>query len=159
MLVPYISPVSSFIYTGVTTFPVAFPFQRLTSIAVACRADAQEGEGLPTIFFLTYGVDLSVTGVPAGELDSHSAYVSGSVTLTAAGVQKLAMGNTVVVYRDTYIDQDFSYTELDNFPAKSHENALGRLTLIAQEHAEKLSRAVLLSWGSDIDAETFKKLL
>lgn len=53
----------------------------------------------------------------------------GSITLSAV----VGVGNTLTVYRVTDAVQQTDYTANDSFPAESHERALDRLTLLAQE--------------------------
>lgn len=53
-------------------------------------------------------------------------------------------GVILAFIRDVPITQLTQYSELDNFPAESHENALTKLTMICQMLAESLTRAVLV---------------
>lgn len=145
MLIGPIVPWTRFTYTGVNTFPVDFPFYGLESIKV--QASNNDLSNL-VLIDLIFSLDYSVTGTKDSGDDSLEAYVDGTVTLTAAGVAKLVNGYTVAVYRETVIEQEYQYNELDNFPAKSHENALGRLTVEAQELAAKFNRALVLNPSS-----------
>lgn len=56
-----------------------------------------------------------------------------------------ASGIVLAFIRDVPITQLTQYSELDNFPAESHENALSKLTMICQMLAESLTRAVTVS--------------
>ena len=61
---------------------------------------------------------------------------SGTVTMLVAP----ASGETLTIQRSTTKTQLTDYLANDSFPAESHEEALDRLTLIAQEYEEQLSR-------------------
>ena len=137
-------------FTGVRIFSIGFPFYGTESISVRYRASA---DTLTPFTPLTAGVDFTVTGVRAGSSDSDIAFKSGSITLTDAGVEKLQNGYQVLITRETPVVQQYAYNELDNFPAKSHENALGRLTVIAQELQNKARSAVTIPPGSGESGE------
>lgn len=81
---------------------------------------------------LTLTTDYTVTGAgnPAG----------GTVTCAAAPVT----GYKVTILRNVPLDQQRDYVENDSFPAESHEEALDKLTMITQQQAEELDRAMLL---------------
>lgn len=70
---------------------------------------------------LTYGVDFSATG--GGNQDG------GSVTLNTA----YPTGYTILVYRNPPETQETVYYENGKFPAKSHEKALDKLTMLIQK--------------------------
>lgn len=53
-------------------------------------------------------------------------------------------GSRLALTLNIPITQLYQYTELDSFPAKSHEDALAKLTLICQQLKEQISRAVTL---------------
>lgn len=53
-------------------------------------------------------------------------------------------GSRLALTLNIPITQLYQYTELDSFPAKSHEDALAKLTLICQQFREQLERAVML---------------
>ena len=58
-------------------------------------------------------------------------------------------GSRIALTLNMPITQLYQYAELDSFPAKSHENALAKLTLICQQLREQISRAVLISATSE----------
>ena len=58
-------------------------------------------------------------------------------------------GSRIALTLNIPITQLYQYAELDSFPAKSHENALAKLTLICQQLKEQISRAVLISTTSE----------
>lgn len=97
-----------------TTFPIPFYFI-LNSDIYAQTADADGN-----ITDLTYGVDYSVSG--AGNASG------GSATLNAA----YASGYTILFFRDPPATQETAYYENGKFPAKSHEKALDKLTMLIQ---------------------------
>ena len=58
-------------------------------------------------------------------------------------------GSRIALTLNIPITQLYQYAELDSFPAKSHEDALAKLTLICQQLKEQISRAVLISATSE----------
>lgn len=112
------------------SFPIAFPFLEASHIEVYTRGE--DGEDIlvdPSMYTITGA------GIEAGgELTFNTAPVAGTV---------------IAIVRNVPITQLYAYTELDNFPAESHENALAKLTMIDQQQAEILSRAILVPVTSD----------
>lgn len=110
----------SYIEDGVTTvFPVPYRFKAASDLVV----DRVIGGGaLP----LQLGIDYSVTG---GATDA-----GGTLTRTAA-----TNGATLRIRRRTARSQPMIYDTGDRFPAKSHEEALDRGILIAQEQDDELA--------------------
>jgi hypothetical protein len=86
-----------------------------------------------TLKTITTHYTVSGTGNPAG----------GTVTFVTAP----ANGDAVVIFRDPALTQSTDYTPNDPFPAESHEQALDRLTMIAQRNRDLLDRAFVLSDG------------
>lgn len=81
-------------------------------------------------------------------------YMNYSVVLTGAG-GTVTTGDVlddvkIVIYRDTQQTQNTDYIEGGSFPAQAHENALDKLTLIAQEQQEELDRTLRSSIGASI---------
>ena len=148
MLISDIPSTISYVYTGVDTFPVPFSFYGLTTVKVGYRADSDPTSASPYVP-LVYEIDYTVTGVKGSENDGDQAFKSGSVTLTSVGAAKVPSNGIVVVMRETPLEQQFAYNELDNFPAKSHENGLGRQAVISQEITAKLSRVLMVPPGAD----------
>ena len=72
----------------------------------------------------------------------------GNITFLTAPVT----GETVVLKRNTTRTQETDYVANDPFPANSHEEALDRVTMIAQEIQEELQRAIKLTPLSKVDA-------
>lgn len=98
------------------TFPVPFYFILNSDISVTVAdADGNLDE-------LTYGVDFSASG--GGNPDG------GTATLNTA----YASGFTILIYRNPPETQETAYYENGKFPAKSHEKALDKLTMLIQKY-------------------------
>ncbi|HGY5040798.1 TPA: hypothetical protein ACNV29_001601 [Klebsiella oxytoca] len=97
-----------------TTFAIPFYFILNTDISVQI-ADADSN-----ITNLTYGVDYSVSGAGSAS--------GGSGRLNTA----YASGYTILFYRNPPATQETAYYENGKFPAKSHEKALDKLTMLVQ---------------------------
>jgi hypothetical protein len=75
----------------------------------------------------------------------------GNITfLTAPGSTE-----TVVLKRNTTKTQETDYVANDPFPANSHEEALDRVTMIAQEIQEELGRSIKLSKTNTMTSTEF----
>jgi hypothetical protein len=123
--------VNRYVADGSTaSFPIAFPFLEASHIEVYTRGE--DGEDIlvdPSMYTIT-GAGIE----EGGELTFNTLPVAGTV---------------IAIVRNVPITQLYAYTELDNFPAESHENALAKLTMIDQQQAEILGRAVLVPVTSD----------
>ena len=75
----------------------------------------------------------------------------GNITFLTAP----ASGETVVLKRNTTKTQETDYVANDPFPANSHEEALDRVTMIAQEIQEELGRSIKLSKTNTITSTEF----
>jgi hypothetical protein len=123
------STTTEVIYTGdgsTTAFPTTFPFFGTSTSAELTVIERTIATGAETT--KTNGTDYTVSGG------------SGTTgTVTAA----VAPANTVqwLIKRNTTKTQETDYVENDPFPAESHEDALDRLTLIAQEAAAEGEKA------------------
>lgn len=105
-------------------FPISFPFLESSHIMVLQSADGGQTESVvPNSEYTISGV-----GVEAG----------GTCTFKTAP----AVGTTIAIVRNVPITQLYAYRELDNFPAKSHENALAKLTMIDQQQQESIDRSL-----------------
>jgi hypothetical protein len=117
-------------YTGngsTTEFPVTFIFFGTTTgaeIEVVQRTIATGAEAT-----LVNGTDYTVSGGNGS---------TGTVTATTAPASTVQL----IIRRTTTETQETDYVENDPFPAESHEDALDRLTLVAQEATEASSRAL-----------------
>ena len=148
MLITDISSVAVYVYTGINTFPIPFSFFGLTTISVAYQMPSSNVAAVD----LYRNIDYTVTGTGAAVNDGTSAFFRGEVALTEVGASRIPVGCSVIIYRNTPIEQQHSYNELDNFPAKSHENALSYITAVAQELRDAIKRAIVLPIGSSEDA-------
>ena len=77
----------------------------------------------------------------------------GTITM----VTPPASGETLIIMRVVPITQLTDYVENDSFPADSHEEALDKLTFIAQQLDEELGRTLQMSAGSS-DSPTLPTL-
>lgn len=109
-----------------TAFSVPFYFLDNTHLKVVKTS----GTGVATTLVLT--TDYSVTGAGVG--------AGGTVTTVVAP----ATGEKLTILRNIPIDQQTNYVANDPFPAESHEAALDKLTMIAQQLNEITSRAIYL---------------
>jgi len=75
----------------------------------------------------------------------------GNITFLTAP----ASGETVVLKRNTTKTQETDYVANDPFPANSHEEALDRVTMIAQEIQEELGRSIKLSKTNTMTSTEF----
>lgn len=109
------------------TFVIPFRFQANSHVRAVLRHGPLAEE---TVW--TEGQDYTLIGAnqaAGGALICHAAPVAGS---------------TLVIYRDVPITQETDYVENDPFPAESHERALDKLTMIAQQLAGELQRSFKL---------------
>lgn len=105
-------------------FAAPFFFLADGDLTVVKRVNAT---GIETIQIL--GTDYTVAGAGAP---------AGSVTMTVAP----AAGTTLIILREVDLLQETDYTPADPFPAETHERALDRLTMIAQQLAEVDARSL-----------------
>lgn len=132
---------NKYIGDGITTkFPYQFPVLDASHIQVWRQTEDQSA--------------LDAAIVPSSEYSVSGAGESsgGDITFTVAP----PAGTKITVMRSTPITQLYKYTELDSFPAASHENALAKLTLISQELSENLSRAIVVSPTDDQTPEELR---
>lgn len=125
MTVP--SSTSSVTYTTDGTsaiYPIPFRFLEASHIRVTTRA----GAGPEVVEVGTYTV--AGAGNPSG----------GTVTFSPVK----AAGITVVISRNVPLTQEADYVDNDPFPAESHEDALDKLTMIAQQLKEQSDRSLRL---------------
>jgi len=128
-------------YSGdgsVTVFAYTFKIFDDDDISVILRTDATGTETVQT-----KNTHYSVSGVgDAG---------GGNITFVTAP----AVGETVVLIRQTVQTQTTDYTPNDPFPAESHENALDKLTLIIQDVQEEVDRSIKLSRTNTMTSTEF----
>jgi len=116
---------AAYLTDGVTTsFAVPFRFLAASHLRVIeVRGGAQTE--LPASAWTVSGA-----GAPAG----------GAVTIPPP----LAANGQLVILRQVPITQETHYPKNDPFPEQAHEAALDKLTMIAQQQGETLTRAVVL---------------
>jgi len=115
-------------YTGngvTTAFTVPFYFLDNTHLIVY---RTQLSTGVVTTLALTTDYTVTGAGVSSG----------GTVTCLVAPTSD----QRISILRNISLDQLTHYVDNDPFPASSHENALDKLTMIAQQLTEAINRAV-----------------
>lgn len=122
---------------GATT-AFSFPYRFLTNADLVVIKVAADG----TETTLTLNTNYTVTGA-----DDDA---GGTVTLSVAPLS----GQRVVIYRSVSITQEVDYITGDPFPAETHERALDRLTMVAQQQQDAIDRSAKLSETSTADADT-----
>ena len=79
-------------------------------------------------------------------IENKSEYDHGAnITLL---MDPLPVGATLIIIRECEIVQDVSFPINGKFPSKGNENALDKLTMIAQQQAEQISRCLKSSVGN-----------
>lgn len=107
-----------------TTFPIPFYFILNSDIA------AQIADASGNVSNLTYGVEYSVSGAGSAS--------GGSATMNSA----YPMGYRIIFLREPPATQETAYYENGKFPAKSHERALDKLTMLIQSCLTGLTLAL-----------------
>ena len=121
------------------TFPYAFKVFDQADLKVIIRSAA----GTETVKTIT--THYTVTGVGnAG---------GGNVVFTAGNIP--VTGETVVIRREAALTQATDYTPNDPFPAAAHEDALDKLTFLAQQQQEELDRSIKLSRTNTMTSTEF----
>jgi len=123
------------------------------TVSTSTRRVAYAGNGVTTVFSVPFPfadpaallVVLTVAGVDAvlslaADYNVSGGAGSGTVTMVAAP----PVGSTLLIKRETPRTQNADYVPNDPFPAESHEAALDKLTMISQETADELGRAVMV---------------
>ena len=120
-----------------TTFAYAFKIFADADLTVILRSAA----GTETVQSLTTNYTVTNAGNASG----------GNVVFVSAP----ASGVTVVIRRNMAQTQSTDYTANDPFPAESHEDALDRLTFIAQQQQEEVDRSIKLSRTNTMTSTEF----
>jgi hypothetical protein len=117
--------------TNGTTGPWTVPFRFLENshLQVVYKTAA----GVESTLVLTTDYSVAGAGDPEGTVTTVTAY---------------AAGGTVTIIRNVPATQETDYADGSDFPADSHENALDKLTMLAQQLDERMDRAIVLSAGS-----------
>jgi len=111
------------------------------------------GDGSTTVFYYDFEVlkaeDIKCIVIDTDGNETELVYQTDyTVDLTNSSVSlstPLRNGYTLVIYREVDLTQETEYPENSPFPAKSHERALDKLTMITQQLAEKVDRAIVKS--------------
>ena len=119
------------------TFAYGFKIFAAADLTVILRS----ATGTETVQTLTTHYSVTNAGVDTG----------GNVVFETAP----AAGVTVVIRRNVAQTQTTDYTANDPFPAESHEDALDRLTFIAQQQQEELDRSFKVSRTNTITSAEF----
>ena len=122
-------------YTGTgvqVDFDYTFKIQDQTQILV----ELEDSSGTVTTQTLTTHYTVSGAGTDGG----------GTITFVSAP----SATDTVILTLNIPLSQATDYVENDPFPAANHENALDKLTLIAQQLDEQVSRSVKTDSSSSI---------
>ena len=121
-----------------TVFAYTFKIFDDDDITVIVRTDSTGAESVKT-----KTTDYSVSGV--GNTNG------GNVTMVTAP----ASGETLVLRRTSAQTQTTDYVANDPFPAATHEDALDKLTFLAQEQQEELDRAIKISRTNTMTSTEF----
>lgn len=135
------STTSKVSYSGngsTTVFAYTFKVFDEDDLTVILRNDSTGNE---TVQAITTNYTVSGVGNAGG----------GNVTFVTAP----ASGITVVIRRASSQTQTTDYTPNDPFPAEAHEDALDKLTFIAQEVQEELDRAIKISRTNTMTSTEF----
>ena len=125
------------------------------------------GNGSTTVFAYTFKIlDDDEIQVIIRSSTGTETVKTKTTHYTVSGVGSSAGGNitfltaptatqTVVLRRLTTQTQETDYVANDPFPANSHEDALDRITMVAQEIQEELGRAIKLSKTNTMTSTEF----
>lgn len=112
---------------GVTT-DFSFPYRFLADADLVVILT--NASGVDTVQTITTDYTLAGEGLDTG----------GTVTMLTPP----APGEVLTIYRDMTLTQEVDYIEGDSFPSTTHETALDRLTMIAQQQQDLLDRSFKL---------------
>lgn len=116
---------------GQTSFPYTFKILDDGDISVSSYNLIT---GASTNYF-TYEYAVTGVGNDAG----------GNVVFTDSPVSSIEEGRYLVIKRNLPLTQETDYVEYDAFPAQSHENALDKLTMIAQQLKNDADQSIRLN--------------
>ena len=118
------------------------------------------GNGSTTVFTITFRflVDSHIVATLRDANGAETTWIEGThYTLTGAGGASgtltvitsptdytPASGETLVISRNVPRTQESDYGENDSFPAETHEEALDKLTMLAQQQDEATARALVV---------------
>jgi hypothetical protein len=124
------------------TLDFNFTFRALTTDAETIKAFITDGSGVNTD--LVYGD----SGINGYTVSVNSNGIGGAITVINARTSDY----TITIYREVGITQGSDYNDRNSFPAETLESNLDKLTMIAQEIDEEISRSIKIDINSSIDA-------
>lgn len=114
---------------GVTTTPFSFNYPVLAETDL--EVTIVDASGVETLKTITTHYTVVLNGSPAGATGATITF------LTAPGATE-----KVIINRKVPLTQGVDYVDDVDFPAETHEQALDRLTMFAQNHEEWIGRAL-----------------
>lgn len=121
------------------TFPYAFKVFDQADLKVIIRSSA----GTETVKTITTHYTVTGVGNAGG---GNVVFTSGNIPVT---------GETVVIRREAALTQATDYVANDPFPAAAHEDALDKLTFLAQQQQEEIDRSIKLSRTNTMTSTEF----
>ena len=140
------------------------------TVSTTTLKNTHSGNGSTTAFSYSYKIfassELKVFIRAATGAETLKAEGTGSANYAVSGVGETSGGNvtfvtapasgeTVVILRQTALQQGTDYQPADPFPAADHESALDKLTHITQELQEQLDRSFKVSRTNSITTPEF----
>lgn len=138
------------------------------TVSSTTTKNSYSGDGSTTVFAYTFKIfdddDVSVivrtdsTGSETVKTKTTDYTVSGVGNANGGNVTFVtapASGETVVLIRSTSQTQTTDYTPNDPFPASAHEDALDKMTFLAQELQEEVDRSIKVSKTNTITSSEF----
>ena len=138
------------------------------TVSSTTTKNSYSGDGSTTVFAYTFKIfdddDVSVivrtdsTGSETVKTKTTDYTVSGVGNANGGNVTFVtapASGETVVLIRSTSQTQTTDYTPNDPFPASAHEDALDKMTFLAQELQEQVDRSIKVSKTNTITSSEF----
>jgi hypothetical protein len=138
------------------------------TVSSTTTKDSYSGDGSTTVFAYTFKIfdDDDITVILRTTATGNETVQTKTTDYSVSGVGDANGGNitfvtappatqTVVLLRSTAQTQLTDYTPNDPFPAEAHEDALDKLTFIAQEIQEELGRSLKVSQTNSIATASF----
>ena len=140
------------------------------TISSTTTKNSYSGNGSTTAFAYTFFIptssDIQVIERSSAGVETVKSEGTGSTNYSISGVGNSsggtvtmvtapASGTTLVLRRSTTQTQTTDYVANDPFPAETHEAALDKLTIIAQDLQEEMDRSFKVSRTNTITSSTF----
>lgn len=116
------------------SFSYGYPFFALSDVKAELRAT--DGTIITPVYNGAGTYDYTVSGT--FDPDTSRYPNGGSVTFNTAPPS----GYTIALFREVTLTQEVDYVANDAFPAETHENALDRLTMIAQQLRDDVDKSL-----------------